>query len=107
MQRADSEQPDSIAATLRRELQALLGTDAVGDVRGIGLLWTVELVADKNTKRPFDAEVNFSARVAQAAMRRGLLVYPVQGCVDGIAGDHLVIAPPAIISGESSALLKS
>jgi adenosylmethionine-8-amino-7-oxononanoate aminotransferase len=60
----------------------------------------VELVADRNSKRPFDAEVNFAARVAQAAMRRGLLLYPVQGCVDGIAGDHLVIAPPAIITSE-------
>lgn len=100
VQRADSGQPDSIAATLRQELQTLLGTDTVGDVRGIGLLWTVELVADKNSKRPFDPEVNFAARVAQAAMRRGLLVYPVQGCVDGIAGDHLVIAPPAIITEE-------
>jgi len=100
VQHADSGQPDSIAAMLRQELQALLETDAVGDVRGIGLLWAVELVADKNNKRPFDAELNFSARVAQAAMRRGLLVYPVQGCVDGIAGDHLVIAPPAIMTEE-------
>jgi adenosylmethionine-8-amino-7-oxononanoate aminotransferase len=100
VQCADSGQPDSIAATLRRELQVLLESEAVGDVRGIGLLWTVELVADKNRKRPFDAELNVAARVAQAAMRRGLLVYPVQGCVDGIAGDHLVIAPPAIITAE-------
>src|SRR5580700_3494436 len=53
VQCADSGQPDSVAATLRRELQVLLESEAVGDVRGIGLLWTVELVADKNRKRPF------------------------------------------------------
>ncbi len=43
-------------------------------------------------------ELNFAGRVGQAAAARGLLVYPMQGCVDGYAGDHLLIAPPAVIS---------
>jgi adenosylmethionine-8-amino-7-oxononanoate aminotransferase len=72
----------------------------VGDVRGIGLLWGVEFVADKSSKQPFDSKMNFANRVAQQAFQRGLLVYPIQGCVDGYAGDHVLIAPPAIITDE-------
>jgi hypothetical protein len=44
--------------------------------------------------------MNFAGRVAQAAVERGLLVYPMQGCVDGVAGDHVLIAPPAVITAE-------
>jgi adenosylmethionine-8-amino-7-oxononanoate aminotransferase len=97
---ADSEGRGSTAAILRQALEGLHDLQAVGDVRGIGLLWGVEFVADKATKRPFDRELNFAGRVAQAAVNRGLLVYPMQGCVDGVSGDHLLIAPPAVISAE-------
>ena len=45
-------------------------------------------------------ELNFAGRVAQAAVKRGLLVYPMQGCVDGVEGDHVLIAPPAVITAE-------
>jgi adenosylmethionine-8-amino-7-oxononanoate aminotransferase len=38
--------------------------------------------------------------VTNAALQRGLLVYPIQGCVDGVSGDHLLIAPPAVITAE-------
>jgi adenosylmethionine-8-amino-7-oxononanoate aminotransferase len=57
-------------------------------------------VADKTSKKPFPPDLNFSGRVGQAAAKRGLMVYPMQGCVDGIAGDHLLIAPPAVIMSE-------
>jgi adenosylmethionine-8-amino-7-oxononanoate aminotransferase len=100
VQVADSEGEGSTAATLRSALERLGDANAVGDVRGMGLLWGVEFVADKNTKRPFTPELNFAGRVAQAAAQRGLLVYPMQGCVDGVAGDHLLIAPPAVITAE-------
>ena len=63
-----------------------------------GLLRGVEFVADKDSKRPFDPQMNFAARVTAAALKRGLLVYPTQGCVDGISGDHVLIAPPAVIT---------
>jgi len=88
----------SIASTLREHLTEMLGLNAVGDVRGIGLLWAVEFVANRATKDPFAIDVNFCGRVAQAAVARGLLVYPVQGCADGDSGDHVLIAPPAVIS---------
>ena len=64
------------------------------------MLWAVEFVADKKSKAPFPPEKNFAGLVGQACLRRGLLVYPMQGCVDGVAGDHLLIAPPAVITAE-------
>jgi adenosylmethionine-8-amino-7-oxononanoate aminotransferase len=97
---ADSESRGSTAAILRQALEGLRDVQAVGDVRGIGLLWSVEFVADKTTKQPFAPELNFAGRVAQAAGNRGLLVYPMQGCVDGVSGDHVLIAPPAVITAE-------
>jgi adenosylmethionine-8-amino-7-oxononanoate aminotransferase len=100
VQAADSERANSIAATLCHRLENLRDANTVGDVRGIGLLWSVEFVADKSTKRPFAPELNFAGRVAQVAVERGLLVYPMQGCVDGVSGDHLLIAPPAVITDE-------
>ncbi len=88
---------------LRHALATLRDLKAVGDVRGIGLLWGVEFVADKASKQPFAPELNFAGRVGQAAAKRGLLVYPIQGCADGISGDHLLLAPPAIITEEQIA----
>jgi adenosylmethionine-8-amino-7-oxononanoate aminotransferase len=87
-------------AALESALEGLRDMPSVGDVRGIGLLWGVEFVADKKTKQPYPMELNFAGRVGQSAAGRGLLVYPMQGCVDGFAGDHLLIAPPAVISPE-------
>lgn len=100
---ADSRREDSIAHSLKGALEGLRELKTVGDVRGIGLLWGVEFVVDKATKQPFPANENFAGRVGEAASKRGLLVYPMQGCVDGTAGDHLLIAPPAIITTEQIA----
>jgi adenosylmethionine-8-amino-7-oxononanoate aminotransferase len=100
VQAADSGRLGSTAATLRSALEGLRDAKGVGDVRGIGLLWGVEFVADKITKQPFIPKLNFAGRVAQATVERGLLVYPMQGCVDGVSGDHLLIAPPAVITAE-------
>jgi adenosylmethionine-8-amino-7-oxononanoate aminotransferase len=90
----------TIAAKLERSLSTLLDSNAVGEVRGIGLLRGVEFVSDKQTKKPFAPELNFAGRVTSAALKRGLLVYPIQGCVDGVSGDHLLIAPPAVITAD-------
>ena len=100
VQAADSGKDQTTAAKLRQSLSALFDGKNVGDVRGIGLLWAVEFVADKASKTPFNPQLNFAARVTAAALKRGLLVYPIQGCVDGVAGDHLLIAPPAVINAE-------
>ncbi|MGB9202378.1 MAG: aminotransferase class III-fold pyridoxal phosphate-dependent enzyme [Terriglobales bacterium] len=100
VQAADSEVAGTAGAALKIALESLRDLDAVGDVRGLGLLCGIEFVADKKIKAPFPPEKNFAGRVGQACLRRGLLVYPMQGCVDGFAGDHLLIAPPAVISAE-------
>lgn len=103
VQVADSSQAGTPAYQFKHELEALQELENVGDVRGIGLLWGLEFVADKKSKLPFAPEKNFAARVGAAARKRGLLVYPMQGCIDGNAGDHLLLAPPAIISPDQIA----
>ncbi len=100
---ADSQMEGTPAGNLRAALDSLLDLPVVGDVRGIGLLLGVEFVESQDTKAAFAPEKNFAARVAQAASQRGLLVYPMQGCVDGVSGDHLLLAPPAIITEEQIA----
>ena len=97
---ADSGRADSVGNKLQTALQRLWECEAVGDVRGIGLLWAVEFVADRKSKRPFAPEQSFSSRVAQDSAKRGVMVYPMQGSVDGISGDHILVAPPAVITAE-------
>lgn len=97
---ADSERAGTPAAAFKAALEALRDEESVGDVRGLGLLWAVEFVADKASKLPFPSELNFSGKVAAAARGRGVLVYPMQGSVDGTSGDHILLAPPAIITDE-------
>jgi adenosylmethionine-8-amino-7-oxononanoate aminotransferase len=103
VQAANQNVDGSVANQFGKSLISLREEGSVGDVRGIGLLWAVEFVADKDNKQPFPAHGNFSARVGAAASKRGLLVYPMQGSVDGISGDHILLAPPAIISAEQIA----
>jgi len=69
-----------------------------GDVRGRGLFVGVELVEDRASKRPFDPARRLHARVKAEAFARGLLVYPMGGTVDGRRGDHVLLAPPFIVS---------
>jgi len=99
---ADSQKDGTVAHELRRAVDELLDLPWVGDVRGIGLLLGIEFVAEKKSKKPFAPEKNFAARVGQEAARRGLLVYPMQGSVDGVSGDHLLLAPPAVITEEQT-----
>ena len=71
----------------------------VGEVRGKGLLVGIELVADKGTKAPFPTERNVGRRAAQEAKQRGLLVLAGQpGLIDGVMGDHLLLAPPFVVT---------
>jgi len=100
LQAADAQKAGTAAHTLRKELDTLLDVAHVGDVRGLGLLLAVEFVSDKTTKEAFAAQKAFSTRVGRLAAQRGVLVYPMQGSVDGISGDHILIAPPAVITEE-------
>jgi adenosylmethionine-8-amino-7-oxononanoate aminotransferase len=68
----------------------------VGDVRGRGLFYGIEIVADRATKAPFDPALKMHARIKRAALARGLACYPGGGTVDGVNGDHVLLAPPYI-----------
>jgi hypothetical protein len=70
----------------------------VGDIRGRGLLWGVELVEDRATKKPFDPKLRLHARVKRKAMEEGLMCYPMGGTIDGAQGDHVLLAPPFILA---------
>jgi adenosylmethionine-8-amino-7-oxononanoate aminotransferase len=84
---------------LQRRLEERFANNShVGDVRGRGLFRGVELVADRGSKTPFDPSRKLHARVKKEAMARGLMVYPMGGAIDGIRGDHILLAPPFIVS---------
>ena len=65
----------------------------IGDIRGRGLFWTVELVKDKTSKVPFPSAAKLAFRIQKAALGLGLMCYPAQGCADGTNGDHILLAP--------------
>ena len=80
-------------------LDARLGNHPfVGDIRGRGLFWGVELVEDKTSKTPFAPSHRLAGRIKQAAFEKGLICYPAAGTADGTNGDHVLLAPPFIIS---------
>ncbi|HOI94443.1 MAG TPA: aspartate aminotransferase family protein [Syntrophobacter fumaroxidans] len=83
---------------LLEKLQVLRSLDMVGDVRGLGLFAGIELVKDKQTKETFAPTLKVNARVAAEAFSRGLVSYPGGGGADGINGDHILLAPPFIIT---------
>ena len=70
----------------------------VGDIRGRGLFWALELVEDKNEKRPFAPSLRLAARIKREALERGLVCYPSPGAADGSCGDNILLAPPYIIN---------
>lgn len=72
----------------------------VGDVRGRGLFVGVELVRDRDSKATFDPALKLHAAVKREAMQRGLMVYPMGGTIDGVHGDHILIAPPFICTAQ-------
>ena len=84
---------------LDRSLRERLGQHPhVGDIRGRGLFRGVELVADRESKRPFDPALRLHARIKALAFDAGLICYPMGGTIDGRLGDHVLLAPPFIIS---------
>lgn len=90
------------AAAMGRRLgeklrQALGDHPHVGDVRGRGLFWALELVEDRTTKTPFPAGRRLAPAVWQRAFDLGLIVYTSQGCAGGRDGDLVMLGPPLII----------
>jgi adenosylmethionine-8-amino-7-oxononanoate aminotransferase len=84
---------------LRAGLEArLAGHPAAGDIRGLGLMVAVELVADLATRAPFPREARVAERVVAAARDRGLLLYSSTGCADGAQGDLVMLGPPLVVT---------
>lgn len=82
-------------------LEAALGQHPnVGDIRGRGLFRGIELVADRDTKQPFDPAHGVAGKIKKAALAEGLICYPMSGTRDGRLGDHILLAPPFIIEDE-------
>jgi adenosylmethionine-8-amino-7-oxononanoate aminotransferase len=91
---------------LGRRLQSLAGRATVGEIRGKGLLWGIEFVADKATRAPFRPPGAFANAVAREALRRGLyLNVGSSDSVDGAYGDNIGLAPPLVTSAEEIDLI--
>ena len=69
----------------------------VGDIRGRGLFWGIEIVEDRAAKKPFDPKLRMHARLKRKALEAGLMCYPMGGTIDGVQGDHVLLAPPFIV----------
>lgn len=80
-------------AFLLERARGLSDHPAVGEVRGLGMLVGIELVADRVTREPFPARRRYAHTVVRIAHDMGLLVYPGSGSYDGIGGDHVLLAP--------------
>lgn len=85
---------------LGRKLERLRELPIVGDVRGRGLLWAVELVKDKKTMEPFPAADKMKTKVAFIGLLKGVFLYPGYYRDEQGRGDHIMLAPPFIITEE-------
>ncbi|MDX1736620.1 MAG: aspartate aminotransferase family protein [Alphaproteobacteria bacterium] len=72
----------------------------IGDIRGRGLFWGLEIVSDRASKEPFPPEMKLHALIKKLAMDEGLICYPGSGTIDGLHGTHILLAPPFIISDD-------
>jgi adenosylmethionine-8-amino-7-oxononanoate aminotransferase len=99
------ERVEPVGRELRLALEGLRKFSVVGDVRGRGLLLAIEFVSDATFKEPFPADANIASRVQADALEAGVMTYPIQGCVDGTRGDHILIAPPFTITSQTIEML--
>lgn len=68
----------------------------VGNIRGRGLFWGVELVANKETREPFPVSLGVAMGLAERGLTEayGIAIYPGTGNADGVNGDHFIVSPP-------------
>jgi adenosylmethionine-8-amino-7-oxononanoate aminotransferase len=92
---------EEMGQLLRTGLQERFGQHPnVGDIRGRGLFVGVELVRDRETKEPFAPGDRIAAKIKTTTFDAGLICYPMSGTIDGRSGDHVLLAPPYIITRE-------
>jgi adenosylmethionine-8-amino-7-oxononanoate aminotransferase len=86
-------------AYLERKLKERFGQHPnVGDIRGRGLFWSLELVSDRNTQTPYPQPLGLANKIKDGAMANGLICYPMGGVADGRAGDVVMLSPPFIVT---------
>lgn len=86
---------------LEARLKDVFGQHAnIGDIRGRGLFQGIEIVSNRETKLPLDASLSTAKKIKVAAFQAGLICYPMSGTIDGKNGDHILLAPPFIISDD-------
>lgn len=84
---------------VRKKLNELKNRfEFIGDVRGKGLLWGVELVSSREKRTPFSRNLNIADIIVDMALEKGLLIYPVKNMINYSEGDAFLIAPPFTIS---------
>lgn len=94
----------ALGATFRAQLEdAFKDHPHVGDIRGRGLMLGLEFVSDRDTKEPFRPTAGLSGRIKDAAFANGVICFPHSGTADGLAGDHVLLAPPFISTEEQLA----
>jgi adenosylmethionine-8-amino-7-oxononanoate aminotransferase len=86
--------------SLLEMLKEKLDDEIIGDARGKGLFIGIEFVKDKMKKVPFNRKARVAESIADLAFKKGLHILPGFGSIDGVSGDHILIAPPFIISEE-------
>lgn len=87
-------------AYFHEKLKTLYRYEIVGDVRGLGLFAGIEFVRNRKTKEPFPTKIALGKIIGERALKKGLITYPGSGSANGIAGDHVLLAPPLIIKPE-------
>jgi adenosylmethionine-8-amino-7-oxononanoate aminotransferase len=91
----------ALGGQLERRLTERFGNHRhVGDIRGRGLFWAIELVADRGSRGPFDPGLKLNQKIKAAAFEGGLACYPAGGTADGRRGDHVMLAPPYIATSD-------
>lgn len=88
-----------LGSSMKRELEDI---PIVGEIRGIGMMWGIEIVKDRERREPFPRRENVASRAFNLLMEKGLLVYPGSGAADGVNGDHFMVAPPLILKKEEA-----
>jgi taurine--2-oxoglutarate transaminase len=91
--------PKRVSKHLEKRLHELMDDhECIGDVRGIGHFWGVEIVKNRKTKKPFNVKADkfrrplMTDRIAGEALKRGLYIHNWY--------DHFTVAPPLIITEE-------
>ena len=83
---------------LGAQLAALGRRPIVGDVRGLGMMWGIEVVKDRKSREPFPPALKVSRQIYDACLQEGLLIYPGSGTRQGQDGDHFIVSPPFTIT---------